>query len=866
MGSTLKPDPVVIGYRYYMGMHMGLSRGPLDEIVQIKVADLPAWPIPDGGGSDWLIAEGPGGVGIKQNKNGSATQVSGSLINTVRSSTSRNIRAGNLFGGDKKEGGIDGQLVVMMGESTQVAPGSMKAKMGGLVPNFRGAATLYFNGLICALNPYPKPWKVRVRRVLAGWDGAVWQPSLAVIWLRSNMIKAMNPAHIIYECLTNRDWGRGHSRARIGEVGFLAAAQTLYNENLGLCMRWARQDELSAFIQEVIDHIGGSLYLDRTTGLFELSLLRGDYDPEAIPLFTYDTGLLSIEEDETAAGDDIINETIVNWRDPIKNDDRQVRIHNLASVQATGAIKSTTTTYDGLPTSELALRIAQRDLKGSATTLKRYKIILDRRAWRLIPGAVFRINAADKNIFNVVLRAGKVAEASVPDGRITVDAVLDVFGLPSASFIDGQDSEWQPPDRSAVIPAHRLLREATYGEVSRRFSESDLAALPDTAGFIATAADKPTALSQSYRIATRTGSEAFVEYNSGVFTPMGYLSSTIGFYSTTIAFEQGADLGMVNVGETVQIENEICRLDDITTEDGITGTITIARGCQDTLPATHAAGTPIFFLGQRGGGDTQEYAQGETVDVKMLTVTSSQKLELDLAPTDSIVIAARQARPWPPANLKVGGTPFANVTVATGSIALTWAHRDRTLILDQLVEHGAGSVGPEAGTTYRVRVYNSIGSGTPKRTVDVSGASWTYTTGMAIDDVITDVVIFEIEARRSGIASQFKYRFSLAYTYNPADPPLALAAFTALGPTTAHLSATTPADSNTGSIQFYRAPHGTLLDTATHKLGGELSCSSSQTVTFNDTPGAGNWDYWAQPFSATHVAGPIGGPVNLVLP
>ena len=55
--------------------------------------------------------------------------------------------------------------------------------LGGVLPGFRGALTAFYNGLVCMNNPYPKPWKFRLNRVLKGWDGAVWHPTKAQISL-----------------------------------------------------------------------------------------------------------------------------------------------------------------------------------------------------------------------------------------------------------------------------------------------------------------------------------------------------------------------------------------------------------------------------------------------------------------------------------------------------------------------------------------------------------------------------------------------------------------------------------------------------------------------------------------------------------
>lgn len=758
-----KGDPVTIGYKYYLSMHMGISRGPIDELVQINVGDIRAWPTPDGDSETVsglaLIAEGPNGTGVAQYEDGTYATVSAGTINTVRANASTSINAPRLFGGDKKEGGISGSLQVLMGAASQVVSSGIKSLMGGRVPDFRGVATLFYDGLVCAMNPYPKRWSFRVRRTVSGWDGNVWQPTLATIWLRGGTIKAMNPAHIIYECLTNRDWGRGFPRSAIDETGFLKVAQTLFDEGFGLCMRWNRQDELAQFVQQVIDHMGGSLYQDRTTGLITVALLRGDYDVDALPTFTYDSGLLAIEDDQTAVRDDVVNEVIINWYDTIKNEDRQKRVHNLASIQSLGAVNSSTAEYDGLPVEELAARVGQRDLRANTTSLKRYTVTLDRRAWRIIPGAVFKISAPDKNIFSVVLRAGKVKDGSAENGKIVVDAVLDVFGLPSATFVADEPGEWSPPDRSAVVPARRMVREATYADLVRRMTADEIAALDPSSGTIATIAGKPTPLTMNYTVASRVGAADFVRRNTATFAPYMLADEAVAVHETEIAFTGGVDLGLLVVGGAVQMGDEICRIDDIDTADGSSGIITLARGCMDTIPQEHTTGTVMFAIDGNLGTDLQEYVAGDNVDVKMLSITSTQELSLAVAPIDTANISARWARPYPPGRVRVNGVRFSETGVISGDMTFTWTHRDKTLIQDQLLEHEAASVGPETDTTYTVLVFASAGAPSPARTVSgLTGTSWVYTTTMMAADAIGSTPVFEIWAVRY-VNSKFKYRF-----------------------------------------------------------------------------------------------------------
>lgn len=753
-----------IGYRYYMAIHMGLCRGPIDEIVQIDVGDVRAFPIPDGDpesvGGMMTVAQGPNGLGVAQYEDGSYHLANLNDINTLRVDGEYAVSAENLFGGDKKEGGVAGALRVMMGSVSQVVPSYIKALMGGRVPDFRGVTTLFFNGLVTSMNPYPKKWEFRVRRTVSGWDGDVWQPSLATIWMRGGTIKGMNGAHILYEALTNRDWGRGLSRDWIDEASWLKAAQTLYNEGLGLCLRYNRQSELSAFIQEVINHIGGSVYPDRSTGRLALSLMRGDYDTDSLPLFDYNNGLISLGDIETIGQDDLVNEVVVKWNDPITKTDRSARVQNIALNQSMGASNSTTTSYAGIPDVDLALRMCQRDLEANSNSLKRFNLVLDRRAWRLSPGMVFRISAPDRGIYNAVLRAGKVTEAGGSDGSITVEAVLDVFGLPTASFIAAQPQEWNPPNREAVIANEVVVREACYADLVRTIDPANLAILSPTSGIVGTIVGKPSALSQGYELLITPDGATEGSVGSGTFAPYVVSSAAIGAYMgpTTLPFSDVSDIGLVFVGMAVQFGDEIGRLDAIDTD---LGTITISRGCFDTVPKAHASGTVFLFFRDEVGSDEREYVSGEELEVKVLPFTSTSKLPASLAPALPLEVVGRQGRPYAPARMMVGSEHFSDTSRQSGDVVLTWTHRDRIVQQDQLVGHHEASVGPEPGTTYTVRVYN--GSTLVRTVSGLASTSWTYTTLMKSADGIGLIATFEVESVRGGLVSFDRYRFSVEY-------------------------------------------------------------------------------------------------------
>lgn len=720
MGSRKKQT---VGYRYFMGLHMGLCRGPVDELVEIKVGDRTAW--------------------------------SGSIT----ASGATTIAKPGLFGGDDKEGGIDGSLAVLMGEPTQPVHTGLAAMLGGRVPAFRGFVSLFFDGLVCSGSPYPKPWKMRVRRALAGWDGAAWYGAKAVVPMAAGEVKAMNPAHILYECHTNRDWGRGMSAARLDDAAWRAAADMLYAEGFGLCLKWSRQDNVSSFIQMVIDHIGAVIYTDRSTGLIVLRLIRGDYTPGALPLFEADSGLLGVDDDDAGSQSGATNEVVVRYRNPITNEDGQVRVRNLAAIHvAGGSVNSASKDYPGLPTAELALRVAQRDLRASAGFVKKYKLRLDRRGYALAPGSVFRIKDLKRGIDDMVLRAGRVEYGTLTDATITITALQDVFALPATSYVAVQPSGYEAPDVSPKVVTNRRIVELPYRDLAAGLDPANLAGLAATAGYLGAIAQRPSWTALGFDLLDRVGTSGdFVARGDGAFCPAGTLQAAIGPADTGAVVTGGVSLSDVRLGTAALIDDEIVRVDTI---NPATGELTLGRGCVDTVPAAHDIGARIYFYDGFGGQDATEYTTGVSVQAKLLTRTGAGVLAEAAAGTDTLLFAQRQARPYPPGRLRINSVSWPGEAISP--LAVDWAHRDRVLQADQLVDTEAVSVGPEAGTTYTTTLKRADTLAVLDSQTGLSGPS------VSITSTYSGQVILTVAASRAGLSSWQ----ALTHTFRLADERL----------------------------------------------------------------------------------------------
>jgi len=129
-----KGKKVTVGYKYYLGEHQVLCHGPVDVVTQARVDDRIAWQGESTGGSI-------------------------------------TIDAPELFGGEKREGGVSGTVDIEMGEATQDKNSYLVSKLAADVPAYRGVLAAVLRQCYLGNNPYLKPWAWRAQRIHVRQDG-----------------------------------------------------------------------------------------------------------------------------------------------------------------------------------------------------------------------------------------------------------------------------------------------------------------------------------------------------------------------------------------------------------------------------------------------------------------------------------------------------------------------------------------------------------------------------------------------------------------------------------------------------------------------------------------------------------------------
>lgn len=704
-----------IGYQYFMGMHVVVCQGDGAEVIKVDMGNREVW--------------------------------SGNVSTNSRVYWDKP----NLFGGKKKEGGVQGYVDYMFGAQDQPQNSYLQSKIRPDIPAYRRVLSLVLNKCyLASMSPYLKPMKVWVRRFHKDWYA-----EKAVVNTHHS-----NPAHIIHECITNNDWGMGWSSSIIDDTSFRACADTLYAEGMGLSLVWRREAPIEDFLGMVLDHINATIYIDPATGTFKLKLIRDDYVVEDLPVFD-ESNIIRLNSYERPSMSETVNELSVKYADG--NDDEQVvTVHNLANVQAQGAIVSQTREYPGIPTSELATRVALRDLRSLSSALAKIQIVCNRDAWDLGIGDPFVFSWPVHGIQSLVMRVINIQMQGDREGNFYLDAMEDVFGLPAAGYLGTQGSDWVDPVGDAQVVQHLALLEVPYGELARRYDPEDFANITSTSSQVAVLAAKNTGsdLNVSLHSGANIGAETNDDDENIEHAPWGRLS--VGIDQANTSIELSSNVGfdfLLELPIAAVIGDEIV---EITAIDNLT--LTVVRGVFDSVPEVHAAGESIFALDYADAYEDEERAKGETVWYRPVNVNGVGVSSWAASPSVSIAIDARQDKPYVPGNVKVNGEWWPSTVI--DDIAITWSNRDRDTP-GQPINWYDASDNPEAGVTVTVTLRKQSDNSVVHQETGITGNSFTYT---LVDELIengvyTAAFILEISAERGGLESHFTFRHQFVRTF-----------------------------------------------------------------------------------------------------
>lgn len=769
---------------YYMSMHQGFCWGPVDALLNIYVGDKECW-------------------------SGEMTDLGAFGIDRT-----------DLFGGNKKEGGVQGNVWFLPGKDDQQLGDGLASLLGrtnATCPGFRGLTSLFFigsptRGFMWSSNtPYLKPLAAKFRRSPKGLNAAYRmigrQTSVAINGFSATVGEATgtltngvistigghavgvdyvegnpsngnrtvtvdgvdiviaksdgrftvtvdqeertnvragttvsiygmsitvgdtstavkfgtagtdaNAVHIIYECLTNTDWGMGASTSIINVASFEAAGQTVFNEGIGLSLGWYASMKIEDFIGEIIDHILATVFVNPADGLITIKLVRDDYDPDTLPVLTPDNCVVN-SFDRKLWGE-TTNEIVVTWTNPANEGEESVTVQDLANIAIQGGIVSDSRNYYGVRNAELALQLALRDIRTASAPLASFDLSVDRSAWNFVPGGLVKLVYPEEGIDGVILRIGKIDYGKPGQPSIRVSAMEDIFGLPVGAYTVLEETKWQdtsaepqPMEYVTLLTMPRYFAENTIDISEAEYPDVATVALaassdPDTSGFtLYTVQPAPNGQGQPVDLGDRSvvgravlSQSIAADYKTSIDNTSltNYTGPAYTGVNNFVLIGSGGDKG-----------TEIALISEAS-ETGIV----LQRGILDTVPRNWPTGTQLlFFPGNLAIEDASIRAAGETAEYKILTQTSLGTLAFAEAPIESITLSERPWLPNRPGDVKVGGVAFGSVQMGNAStIPVTWANRNRLMEPTEVVKWSDGNVTPEDGQTTRITVMKMDGT------------------------------------------------------------------------------------------------------------------------------------------------------------
>lgn len=726
---------------YYMSIHYGICMGPVDSIDAIRINDK-------------------------------SIDIGGYSANATI-----NIRQFGLFGGSRKNGGVAGKIDFMFGGIDQLVSPALASRLGRApenCPGFRGITSIFmYDGESSRANgtglpgfywgsnfPTIPPVDVTVTRYPVGPNGDKMPGPNGLA----------NPAHIIYECLTNRSWAMGCPVGLIDIPSFQAAANTLAAEGFWMALGWFRSDTIENFIGEVLDHIQAALGPDPDSGKWRLKLLRNDYDTNN--LFVVHPGNASITKMQRKLWGETANEVSVSWTNPENEEAESITVHDDANIAAQGQVVTTTRNYYGVRSSWLASTLALRDLRQSASPLLSVDVEIDRRGWNMKPGDVVELRWPEYGIGSCFMRVGDINYGELGASRIQTSLLEDIFGLGSAIFTEipkprpGDPAPVYPPPRpGTVVPPpvvtpipptpqppewvdtseqprpldFNWLGTTPYFMLARLLGDAAMAnyTYPTVAGMTLVSQDSKDTQTIG-RWAESLDVTGNAQFDLQILIPnliRGKLSAALppASVSTIPALTQVTGNGQPNAGNYVLIHDavtpgfhEICAIETVNSD----GSLTIRRGCIDTIPIDWPTLSVAYVFDGNNSAlfDPLQHADGSEVTYRFTPVTSIGALAMEDAPDVTETLSGRPHYPYRPANVAINGDLWSVPVPQRGDdLVVTWSRRNRITETGQLLRWSDADVTPEAGQTTSIIFYNANGSQF-NRIDGITGTSYTLTT------------------------------------------------------------------------------------------------------------------------------------------
>lgn len=704
----------VTGYRYHMGVQLGICHGPDVQLREIKFGDDVAW---------------------------SGLSTGGPIM----------IDKPALFGGDTNgSGGVSGTLRFYPGALTQTANEYMVGKVGSdLVSAIRGVSYCVMEGMYIGNSSSPQATSFVVSRFPKSPDERF--KDYEQIGLDAN------PAFFIYEMITHGLYGADLGYSSIDLDSFTSAAKTLFDEGLGISAVIDSSTTAGDVINDVKRVIQGSLQTDPATGALKLRLIRNDYVVDDLPLLdqsniknlsgftrgSLDTAITEVKLKYTSIDDDFTERTVIAQNNAL-------RIHK-------GDSDGQVVQMPMISTRDTASKIVMREMASASVPLATCTAECNRGPAHTEVGDVVRLSWPAEGVDNLVMRVTGVDLRAPQDGSVRLTLVQDVFGVFMSIYADGSERTWTKPTFEATdITRFDIIDAPTILTTNQ------------TTGSVLVVAENP-GVALDYQLQLRGGVDSgYVDAGAMPFTPLFSTTKVMGTAWTDVNLVlsgPSAELSSITGDEVRQglglmlIVSAVGRewVSYQTAAAGNSTTVTLGmvnRGLFNTRPLAHPAGARVWAVSEGFGVTDWQYARSESVSLMMLTRTQTGGLDVEDAAVHSYSVSGANVAPWAPGRVRVNGVEGGQIS---GVATLTWRKRDGAVPAVVFYGDDSGQLGD---ATYQMVVKSG---GTVVKTVSgVTGESWTFADEMALNGgSYYSSLTFEVSAQKPGFSDSAVVRVSV---------------------------------------------------------------------------------------------------------
>lgn len=711
---------ITVGYKYYLGLAMGLCLGPGVVIKRIWLEKDEVW---------------SGSAGPAQ--------------------TALSINLPSLFGGDEEGGGFVGTLRFSGGGFDQPVNAYMAGKLAPeQTPAYGGQAIIVLEHCYIGTQAQLKSMSFELVR---------YTNDLGLASGVNIIGEDLNPAEILYQLLT-LEWGGLNVDPNDIEVSsFVAAGQTLADEGNGMSLIISSANSGKSAIEEVLRQIDGIMYQDPTTGKIVLDLIRRDYDVEELIVLD-ETNVVSVRNFSRTSWEDTINQVRVSFTNRANKFEKgSALVQDMANINSQGRLRSTNISFPGVTEPALAIKIATREMAQLSVPLFKATLEVNRRAAQLRPGEPLILSWPEYGIDQVVMRVQRFNLGELIDGRIVIDCVQDKFATDLTVFAAPEPTLHTPIDRSALPVTQASVAEVPYWLMARQ----QFIPVPPSASnrtYVMALARSPGEFQQGYSATIVQGAESALAVDRDVYSDTAILRTGFdrlaGFATGTMAtmvIEAPSDAGAWLVAATtaqtreganlIAMGAEILSFETVTPGAGFWTLGNVRRGLLDTRAVDHSAGAVIYLLSADAISES-EWLGTTALTGRFQSFTDRDETPFDSAASFALTPDRRYERPLPPDFVQVDGsrTPATITTIVARTI--TWRARSRLTALIASENDAADT--EEAGVTYTLRVFLNGTLQAGKTQTGLASAS----ASLIMDSGWNGTARIEIASVRAGLESR----------------------------------------------------------------------------------------------------------------